>query len=167
MTDTCVPQTVLVVVMNNQRDWQGVCEQGWYRIPVLHAPQPVAADYLAFYQTRVFGSAAWQISFYAPVQRYSIVARRHLVPEEPAHPRADQLYYRIEVGAVQRLERPVPSRRLRRLTFIPTTMEQLCRAEDVVDLWQASDVAVMLWSQFHHAAIKATKRLIIDDHEMY
>jgi hypothetical protein len=44
---------VLVAVMNNLEDWQRVQEQGWYRLPVKHAPQSVPnIDILAFYFTK-------------------------------------------------------------------------------------------------------------------
>ncbi len=46
---------VLVAVMNDPRDLQIAREQGWYRIPLAHAPAQVGADYLAFYQTKAFG----------------------------------------------------------------------------------------------------------------
>ena len=54
MTGGPDPQ-VLVVLVNNLADWRRVVEEGWYRIPLRSAPQPVAASYLAFYQSRVFG----------------------------------------------------------------------------------------------------------------
>src|SRR5580765_7691007 len=95
---------VLVVLVNNQADWQRVMVEGWYRIPFKHAPQPVAASYLAFYQSRVFGADAFRVRFYAPVQRYELTTRRALLPEEMDHPRADERYYRIDVGPLRELE---------------------------------------------------------------
>lgn len=154
---------VLVVVVNNRRDWQRVLEEGWYRIPLKHVPQPVAAEALAFYLTRPFGADAWQVVWYAPTLRYQLVTRRELLPAEPDHPRAHERYYRITLGAVRRLERPIPSQRLRRVAFIPTTFGRLLMAADVADLWQIDDVTPMLWSQFHDAAIKATARLNLEE----
>ncbi|HEY0737675.1 MAG TPA: hypothetical protein VGD69_22345 [Herpetosiphonaceae bacterium] len=154
---------VLVVVVNNRRDWQRVVNEGWYRIPLKHAPQPVAAEALAFYLTRPFGADAWQVVWYAPTRRYQLVTRRELLPAEPDHPRAGARYYRIALGSPRRLERPIPSRRLRRVTFIPTTFGRLLTAADVADLWQIDDVTPMLWTQFHDAAIKATARLNLEE----
>jgi hypothetical protein len=153
----------LVVVVNNRRDWQRVVVEGWYRIPLKHAPDPAAAAYLAFYLTKPFGAAAWQVAYYAPVLRYTIVLRRELLPDEAAHPRAQEHYYRVAVGPVQRLARAVPSRRLRRITFIPTTFGRLCTAADVAELWNVDDAAEVLWTQFRDAALKATKRLALDE----
>ena len=152
----------LVVLVNNQCDWQRVVEQGWYRIPLQRAPLPVAALDLAFYRTRAFGTERWQITFIAPVLRYDIMPRRALLPDEPNHPRAAELYYRIALGPVERLVRPIPSRRLRRITFIPTTLERLRTARDVTDLWLADDAATLVWGTFRDAALKATRRLALD-----
>ena len=91
-------EPALVVIVNNKRDWQRVIEQGWYRVPLKHAPTPLAASYLAFYFTRVFGDDVWQVRFYAPVLRYQIATRAELFTMEATHPRADARYYRIDVG---------------------------------------------------------------------
>ncbi|GAB4567568.1 MAG: hypothetical protein Kow0047_19820 [Anaerolineae bacterium] len=131
---------VLVVIMNNARDFARARDEGWYRIPVARAPRQIGADYLAFYQTRVFGDEAWAIHYIAPVRAYRLVTRRELLPEEPDHPRADQAYYKIEIGPLERLKRPVPSKTWRRITFIPTTMARLLEATDVIDLVMPGDI---------------------------
>jgi hypothetical protein len=158
-------QPVLVVVVNNQRDWRRVVDERWYRIPLKHVPQPTAADYLAFYLTKAFGVDRWQVRYYAPVLRYQLVSRRDLLPDEPAHPRADERYYRIELGPLQQLASPLFSRRLRRVTFIPTTLERLLTAADLVDLWQGDDAGDLLWTEFPDAALKATARLALEEHK--
>ena len=154
---------VLVVLVNNLRDWQRVVEEHWYRIPLRTAPQPVAASFLAFYQSRAFGADAFQIRFYAPVQRYRTLTRRELLPDETSHPRAGEQYYRVELGALEELERPVRSRRLRRVTFIPTTLRRLQEAGEINELWMADDVEDLLWELFQDAGIKAQRRLEIGE----
>jgi len=149
---------VLVGVMNNPRDLEIARQQGWYRIPLHRAPRQVGAEYLAFYQTAAFGpQERWHISYYAPVRRYFIVTRRELLPEEPDHPRADELYYKIEIEALQKLPRPIPSRRLRRITFIPTTLGRLLSAEEINELWCASPSAEELWAALRAAGILAER----------
>ena len=140
-------QRVLVAIMNNRRDMEIARTVGWYRIPVKRAPRQVAADYLAFYQTAAFPVQRWHINYYTPVLRYRLATRRELVPREGDHPRANNLYYRIDIGPLRRLRRPIPSRKLRRVTFIPTTLEQLLDAEDVTDLWDRSSTAQRLWRE--------------------
>lgn len=161
LTSLALP--TLVVIVNNRRDWARVQDEGWYRIPVGRSPQPVAAWYLAFYFTRWAKAEAWQIMYYAPVQSYSLVRRRELLPGEAQHARADDLYFRIALGSIQALPQPVPSRRLRRITFIPTTLAQLAVATDVTELWRTDDQDALLWTYFRDAALKATRRLALEE----
>lgn len=128
-------ERVLVVVVPRRRDWERVRSEHWYRIPLSRAPRRVAAEYLAFYHPKVFGELRWSIRYYAPIKRYSIVRRGELLPAELHHPRADDLYYRIEIGSLEELPHPIPSRSLRRVTFIMTTMSRLLRAREINDLW--------------------------------
>jgi hypothetical protein len=68
------------------------------------------------------------------VRGYELRRRVELFHDEPDHPRADEPYYRIDLGPLQPLARPVPARRWRRLTFLYTTGDRLLSAEDVSDL---------------------------------
>ncbi len=140
-------RTVLVVVMNNPADLRRAASEGWYRIPQRRAPRRIAADYLAFYQTGAFKGApeAHTITYYAPVRRYRLLTRAELLPEEADHPRADDYYFRIEIGPLMRLDRPVPAARYRRITFIHTTLDRLMSAEDVTDLRRDDEPFDMLW----------------------
>lgn len=154
---------VLVAVLTRPRDLAIAREQGWYRIPVKHAPRRVAADYLAFYQTQAFGPEAFAISYYAPVRRFRIARRAELLPEEPNHPRAGETYYQIEIGALQQLPQPIPSRRLRRITFIPTTLQRLLTAEEVNDLWWRDEPQERLWAALREAGLLVEYRYRIGD----
>lgn len=127
---------VLVAVVSRPRDLELARRAGWYRVPLARAPACFAADYLAFYQTAAFGEERWSVRYYAPVLRYGIATRLELLPDEPAHPRAAERYYRIELGPLETLPLPIPAARLRRVVFIATTFGQLRRARDVRDLWR-------------------------------
>jgi hypothetical protein len=157
---------VLVVLVNNRDDWRRVVDEQWYRIPLRRAPRPVAASFLAFYHSRVFGADAFHIRYYAAVHAYRILTRRELLPAEPAHPRAAQRYYRVELGPLQALAYPIPSRKLRRITFIPTTFGRMEDADEINDLWLHDDAEDMLWELFPHAALKAERRLEIGESRM-
>ncbi len=128
-------ERVLVVIMPCQRDWDLVQIQHWYRIPLAHAPSRLYADYLAFYNTSKL-EKRWCICQYAPVLGYQLCKRRELLPDEASHPHAEQLYYKIELGSLESLPAPLPSRKLRRITFISTTIERLLSAKDVAELWE-------------------------------
>jgi hypothetical protein len=107
----------------------------------------MAANYLAFYQTAAFGAERWAIRWYAPVQAVTLARRIDLLPEDPGHRRAQELYYRFALGPLELLPTVVPSRRLRRIAFIATTLAQLLHARDVVDLWDTpeSPQPSMVW----------------------
>ncbi|MFN8473603.1 MAG: hypothetical protein U0822_15545 [Anaerolineae bacterium] len=125
---------ILVAVVTRPADL-GRAGEGWYRLPVAHAPPRLGCEALAFYQTGAFGPDGHAVRVWAAVRRVSIARRRDILPDEPRHPRADALYYRFELGPLTALARPVPARRLRRVTFIPTTWQRLVEAQDVADLW--------------------------------
>ncbi len=151
-------ERVLVVVMNNKRDFAIARDEGWYRIPVKRAPMRVGADYLAFYQTKVFGNEGYAVNYYAPVRRYHILSRRELLPEEANHSRAADEYYKIEIGALGKLPQPILSQRLRRITFIPTTLDKLLTAKEINDLWLGSALEEQLWQLFKDNGISAERR---------
>jgi|WetSurMetagenome_2_1015567.scaffolds.fasta_scaffold52215_2 hypothetical protein len=150
---------VLVVVLNDAADLARVRDLGWYRIPLAHAPRRVAADYLAFYQTGAFQpDERWVVRWLAPVRGYGIAARRELIPTEPDHPRAGERYHRIDLGTLEPLPRPIPSRRLRRITFIPTTLARLLEADEINDLWIKSSAQERLWAALKQADIEAERQ---------
>ncbi|MFN8441226.1 MAG: hypothetical protein U0175_10675 [Caldilineaceae bacterium] len=145
-------RTVLVAVVNNMDDLRRAASDGWYRIPQRRAPQRVGADYLAFYQTGAFRGAeeAQTVTYFAPTRRYRLVTRRELLPGESDHPRANEYYFRIEIGPLQRLERPIPADKFLRVTFIHTTLDHLLNAQSVAELFRKEDPFDQLW-----AALKA------------
>jgi hypothetical protein len=154
---------VLVVVMNNARDWEIACTEGWYRIPEKRAPRQIAAEYLAFYFTRPFGPLAWAVHYIAPILHYRRARRDELLPDESDHPRAQDWYYCIEVGPVKLLPRPIPSQRLRRLTFLPTTLDRLLSAEEINDLWVREGLEQRLWEALKGAGIRAEGSLEVKE----
>jgi len=126
---------VLVAVVNNQRDFERVRDEHWYRIPVKRAPRQIAAEYLALYQTAKFGGQGRRIAFYAPILRYHVASRTELIPEQPDHPRAQEKYFKLELGELIPLPEPISNARQPRITFITTTLERLLDARDVNELW--------------------------------
>lgn len=127
---------VLVAIMNNRRDFDIARDDAWYRIPVDYAPRSTTeAVVLAFYFTQVFGDDKWSIRWYAPVRGHELVRRRDLFPYQPQHPRADKMYYKMQLGPLLQLERPILSLRWRRITFIETTWDRFMAAEEINDLY--------------------------------
>lgn len=157
------PSPVLVVVLTRPKDLQIAREEGWYRIPVRHAPRRLAAEYLAFYLTSAFGEGRWSVRYYAPVRRYHLATRAELLPDEPDHPRAQDLYYKVEIGPLQELLHPIPSRRLRRITFIPTDLEHLFAAYEINDLWVGDRRQDLLWRELKRHRLEAERDLEVRD----
>lgn len=166
-SDTDVPppdtERVLVVVVARPRDWELVRDEHWYRIPIARAPKRIGAEYLAFYHTKRAGALRWQIAYYAPILRYRIVPRRELLPEEHDHPRADMLYYKIELGPLEALPRPIPSQKLRRVTFIMTTLPRLLRANEINDLWEPRNARDHLWRALRKEGIPTRRQVTIKE----
>ncbi len=153
---------VLVVLLNRPRDLEIVRTERWYRIPARHAPAHFShACYLAFYLPRAFGDAKWSIREYAPVRGHELVRRRDLLPDESDHPRADEVYYKLQLGRLIALPRPIVSRTGRRILFIWTTGDKFSRAVELNDLLGTSAADDMLWSALKDAEIGAERKTVV------
>ena len=138
--------TVLVAIMNKQRDFAIARDQHWYRVPVKQVPkQGVNAPILAFYQTKEFGEQKWSINYCAYTTSWEIAPRIQLLPDEPHHPRANELYYRVGLGELRLLPHPITSRKWRRITFIVTHWGRLEAAHEVSELLHGSIWEERLW----------------------
>src|SRR3954471_2127791 len=144
---------LLVAILNRPRDFAAARDEGWYRIPLARAPRALHAEYLAFYQTAVFGSERWAVRYLAPVRAVDITTRATLLPAEASHPRANERYYRFAIGPLLALAVPLLSRRLRRIAFIPTTIGQLLRARDLNELWHPDEDATDGWEELWGAGV--------------
>ncbi len=127
---------VLVGVMTRPGDLQIAREQHWYRIPQSSAPRGIDADYIAFYLTGKFDDALkWGIRYYARRVGHELVRRRELLPAEATHPRAEQAYYKIQLGPLLEKTPPIASTKWRRITFIQTTWDRFQAAREIKDLY--------------------------------
>jgi len=153
--------SVLIAVMNNLRDLERARDQHWYRIPVRSAPKFFPPDYVAFYLTRAFGADAFSIRWYAQVRGHELTTRRELLPDEPDHPRAAQHYYKLQLGKLIELPHPIPSRRLRRITFILTNGKRLTEAWEINDLFLGPREHDILWRALKEAHLAAERNYVI------
>lgn len=169
MNDQPISSTslVLVAIMNKPRDLEIARLLGWYRIPLRSAPKVIAVDYLAFYQTAAFGEAKWRIEYIAPVRGHELTTRLELLKDEPDHPHARREYYKVALGALQRLPQPTLAAGWRRITFFYTTGEYLLRAQTVNDLVVASQERPILWQALRervgeHQSYQTTEQTQLD-----
>ncbi len=158
------PPTALVAIMNNKADFARARHEHWYRIPVRSAPPRVDFSQLvrlAFYQTKIFGEEKWAVNYHAEVRSVDRAKRIELLPDERDHPRAQDEYYRLQIGDLERLPKPIPSRRWRRIVFIPTTTEKLFQAEEINDLYHESPLEDELWRHLKRVGIHAERQFYI------
>lgn len=158
---------VLVAVLNNAADWQRIRAEHWYRIPLSRAPSQMAAEVIAWYQTKAFGADGLCVRWYASIIRCTIVTRRELLPQEADHPRADERYWRLELGPLNALPHPIRAATFRRVTFIPTRWARLLTANDVRELWLGDAAVEDLCQALQAQGFNIARRSIRDDESHY
>lgn len=137
---------ILVAILPSLRDLEIARLLGWYRIPLRRAPKVVDVDYLAFYQTAVFGDKhRWQIEWLAPVLGHELTSRLELFRDEPDHPRAAEEYFKLQLGPLQPLPQPIKAGAWRRVTFLYTTGANLLSAVSLQELVVRDDQRDLLW----------------------
>jgi very-short-patch-repair endonuclease len=152
----------LVAIIPQPRDFAIAERDSWYRIPCRTAPEMLAhARWLAFYHPASFGAYKWAVHFFAPIEGVDRVTRRDLLPDEPDHPRAREPYFRVRLGPLRKLDRPVPSARARRIVFIPTTLAKLQTAQEINDLYHESPLEDQLWQALRVANIPAERQFYV------
>lgn len=153
---------VLVAILRNQLDFSVLRERLWYRIPVDSVEKYLTGrwppSWLAFYQTKIFGPSRYSIRYYGRVLQINRVRRSDLFPDEPRDERSLREYYQLFVNGLEELPRPIPSRRLRRLAFIPTTWPKLLAADEINDLYDDSPLEDDLWRLFKTLGIGAERQ---------
>jgi len=155
---------VLVALMNNPRDLEIARAEHWYRVPAKHALVHITqARYVAFYLTKTFGDDKWSIREYAPIRGHELVRRRDLFPDDIDHPRANDAYYKLQLGSPIRLPRPIVSRSGRRILFIWTTGKKFSCAVEINDLLGKSEADDALWDALKSSGISAERQIIVRD----
>lgn len=133
---------VLVAALPRRRDLRLAQEAHWYRIPA-ERPLPgleqmlaasVDVEYLAFFTPRR-DQQPGGIYWYAERRGVELVYRRDLLPDEGDHPRADQVYYRVALGALLAKTPPILNPQARRFAFIRTTWDRFQAAGSLADLY--------------------------------
>jgi hypothetical protein len=143
---------ILVAFLPTPRDLEIARLLGWYRIPLRTAPKVVAVDYLAFYQPASFGERGGRIEFVSEVRGHELTTRAELLRDEADHPRAREEYYKVQLGALEKLDDPILADQWKRITFLYTTGEYLLNAKSVNDLVVQSDERQLLWRSLRERA---------------
>jgi very-short-patch-repair endonuclease len=155
----------LVAIINSLLDFTIAREKHWYRIPVGSKEKWLKErwppQWLALYQTRVFGQEAYAINYYAKIINILQVYRWQLFPDQPRDERSERLYYQLFLEPLRPLPKPILSRRRRRIVFIPTTWEKFLNASEINDLYDESVLEDRLWTALKWLQIPAERQELI------
>jgi len=91
------------------------------------------------------------------VRGHELTTRAELLRTQPDHPRADEPYYKIQLGPLEKLPYPIPSRKWRRITFLYTTGERMLAAEEFNDLIVQSGERELLWQALRERGLRAER----------
>jgi hypothetical protein len=154
---------ILVAFMPSPRDMEIARLLGWYRVPLVSSPKVVAVDFLAFYQPATFGDDhKWQIEVVAPVRGHELTTRRDLFKDELDHPRAREEYFKIQLGPLISLPRPVRAGNWKRVTFLYTTGERLLQSETINELTVYGEERDVLWRALRERALEKQTYQVTD-----
>lgn len=158
---------VLVAYMPEPADFEIARTRGWYRIPQKHVPKGLYAEVFAFYFGRKFGPQKWAIHYYAERLGHELTTRRALFPEQPDHPRAEDFYYKVQLGPLQKRERPIVSLRWRRVTFVHTTWDRFEDATEINDLFIEGGVYVdRLYATLKERGLRPERDYLVKEGEV-
>jgi hypothetical protein len=164
---------ILVAVMPNTKDFEIARLLGWYRIPLRMAPKIIDVDYLAFYQTGSFGyEHRWRIEYFAEVLGHELTTRGALLKDELDHPRANEEYFKIQIGPIEKLSPPIPAGEWKRITFLYTLGSLVNEARIVNDLVVKADEREILWkclrerNQTYHPNDNSKQLKLFSDDEL-
>jgi very-short-patch-repair endonuclease len=118
-------------------------------------------QWLAFYQTKVFGPEKYSINYYARVLDIQQVYRWQLFPNQPGDKKSSRQYYKLKLEPLRRLSKPILSRRWRRIVFIPTTWLKFVNAVEINDLYDDSPLEDRLWAEFKRLEIQAERQVFV------
>ena len=156
---------VLVAILNNTSDYRIAREQHWYRVPVSSVNKWLKdcwpPQWLAFYQTKIFGPEQHAINYYARVLAIRKAYRWQLFPNQPLNEKSHQRHYKLQLEPLRQLPHPIFSRRLRRIVFIPTTWQKFINAVEINDLYDESPLEDKLWAEFKRWSIQAERQEFI------
>jgi len=156
---------VLIAIINDQRDFAILQNQGWYRVPVSSVRKWLKnrwpPEWIGFYLTKIFGEDALSVRYYGEVIEIRKEYRGVLFPNEELNEKSNRQYYQIFLSPLKQLPEPIISRKWRRITFIPTTWGKFVRAMEINDLYDESPLEDRLWIELKKHEIPAERQEFI------
>ena len=166
MSNKAVKRNTLVAVLKYKRDLTIALNDHWYRIPLKIKRTPLSVrdnklEYIAFYQTSIFGNDVFKIRWYAKVKNIFVVNRKKLFPDEPKNQKSKENYYKIEFEKCEQLDKPIISKRHRRMLFVNTSYERLINSQEFNDLFIESQIEENLWQKLKSEQIEAERQFML------
>jgi len=148
---------VLVGVVNRKRDLDRARNDHWYRIPQSKVPRGVYAEYIALFLSssaaRAYGPSG--VYYFGERRGLELVRRIDLLPDEPDHENAQEIYYKVQLGDLERRHAPILNPTARPISFIYTTWDRFLPAQEIRDLYSKNDYFV---DRIYHALRDAKVR---------
>ncbi|MEO5929016.1 MAG: hypothetical protein ABIR47_03700 [Candidatus Kapaibacterium sp.] len=161
-----IDRDCLIGVVNNDIDLRRYADERWYRIPARAVGRSLKREaiegsgVLALYQgAGIRDGLPSAIELWGEIEGIDVRPRRSIIPDEPRHPAADDDYYLIRVGTVERLDSPILSRRPRRITFLRTTRGRLFGASEISDLIVGTAAEERLWRSLREEGMAPERKL--------
>ena len=142
---------VLVGVVSRKRDLDRARNEHWYRIPQIKVPRGIYAEYIALFLSSSAANPFRKqsgIYYYGERRGLDLVHRVDLLPDEPDHKRAHDVYYKVQLGPLEQRALPVTNPTGRPITFIYTTWDRFTQAQHIADLYSKNDYYV---DRIYHA----------------
>ncbi len=111
-------------------------------------PNGINAEYIAFFLSRAFKERNGGIYYYAERTGLELAYRKDLLPKEADHPRAEQVYYKVQLSGLIEKNPPVLNPTRRTIGFIYTTWDRFVQAQQISDLYSKADYFV---DRIYHA----------------
>ena len=141
---------VLVGVVDRKRDLDRARQEHWDRIPQSRVPRGIYAEYIALFLSssaaRAFGRSG--VYYYGERRGLELVHRIDLLPNEPDHKRAQDVYYKVQLGELEQRALPITNPTNRPISFIYTTWDRFTQAQHIADLYSKNDYYV---DRIYHA----------------
>ena len=99
-----------------------------------------------------FRGRKWRIEYLAPVLGHELTTRCELLQDQVDHPRAEEEYFKIQLGPIQKLSQPISAGDWKRFTFLYTTGEYLQVAKILTDLTVCPSERRALWKTLRDRA---------------
>ncbi|MCG2701246.1 endonuclease domain-containing protein [Candidatus Parcubacteria bacterium] len=154
-------QSALVGIVPRKELWPIIQKEKWYHIPVKSAPENISfIKYLAFYFPECFiEKYRHKIIYYAEVLDINTVKRTQLFPKEPEHERAQENYYQLRLGQINKLPQIIPCKRM--IIHVPTNRQKLFTSKEINDLWDISPLEEKMHQALKKQRIAAERQLYV------